>query len=169
MSVALSGKLDGRFVKQLKKQIKKHSVEVGILENKVHKPARPKTAGLKSLAGGPARRTGRGKTGLMMRQVSKSLRKRLGINYLRKPFRMKSNKDIRRFALQFVRSLVSPTGAIREVKRLENLLQAIVRNPITRGDYGGNRPATAKAKGFNRLMIDTGQLFNSIKARVRKK
>jgi hypothetical protein len=48
-------------------------------------------------------------------------------------------------------------------------LQAIVRNPILRGDYGKNKKETIKRKGFDRYMIDTGQFFNSIIARVTKK
>jgi hypothetical protein len=52
---------------------------------------------------------------------------------------------------------------------LTNAIQAIVRNPILRGDYGRNNLFTQKVKGFNRLMIDTGQFFNNIKARVFKR
>ena len=52
-----------------------------------------------------------------------------------------------------------------EKKRAENLLQACVRNPIRAGEYGPNSPLTVLIKGFDRAMIDTGQLFKAIKAR----
>jgi hypothetical protein len=53
-----------------------------------------------------------------------------------------------------------------EMKRVQNLLQAVIRNPILRGDYGRNAMSTARNKGFNRLFIDTGQFFRAIKAKV---
>jgi hypothetical protein len=52
---------------------------------------------------------------------------------------------------------------------MENLAQAIIRNPILRGDYGSNSALTRKIKGFDRFMFDTGQLFQSIKAKVLKR
>jgi hypothetical protein len=58
-----------------------------------------------------------------------------------------------------------------ELKRLgfETCLQAIVRNPILKGEYGRNSRLTQKIKGFNRYMIDTAQLFKNIKADVKVK
>ncbi len=52
-------------------------------------------------------------------------------------------------------------------KRCENLLQAIVRNPILRGEYGKQGRSTTRTKGFYSPMIDTAQLFKSIKASVK--
>ena len=51
-------------------------------------------------------------------------------------------------------------------QRIINAVQAVVRNPILRGAYGKNSAKTAKTKGFNKLLMDTGQLFKNIKARL---
>lgn len=154
-------KLDGKFKKQLQAAFKNHKADVGILQDKAHKAA---GKGLKKLAGGPARRTSRTVDGTLT-SVSESFRRHTGINIFTKPFRLKANREILRFATQYVRFMVNSKNMNR--KRIENLMQAIVRNPILRGDYGANKSGTAKSKGFNRLGIDTGQLFKGITARVR--
>lgn len=161
-------KLDGRFKKQLKGRIEAHSFEVGILKDAPHKLPQSKAKGLKSMAGGPSRKTGRRYSGVTIAEVSEDIRKNMRIDFYRRPFKMKSNREIVKFSNQFLKSIMTPNGNIKEKKRLENLLQAIVRNPILRGEYGVNTIATASRKGFNRLMIDTGQLFKAITAQVRK-
>jgi hypothetical protein len=162
-------KLDGRFMKQVKGRVEGHVFEVGILENSPHKEALSKKEGLTSLAGGPARKKSRANSGLTLSDVSESLRKESGINFYQRPFKMRTNKEILRFSKAFLKSVMTPNGNMKEKRRVENLLQAIVRNPILRGDYGINKRATAARKGFNRFMIDTGQLFKGIKAKVKKK
>jgi hypothetical protein len=162
-------KLDGRFKKQVKGRVEGHIFDVGILENKAHKLPRSKKEGLSAYAGGPVRKKSRIGSGATLAEVSEDVRKNLKINFYQRPFRMKANKDILRFSKVFIKSIMTDNGTIKEKRRLENLLQAIVRNPILRGDYGINTIATASRKGFNRLMIDTGQLFNGIKARVGKR
>jgi hypothetical protein len=161
-------KLDGRFFKQVKGRVEGHSFEVGILQDGPHKRPQSKTKGLTSLAGGPTRKKGRKPSGVTISEVSEDIRKRMNINFYQRPFKMKSNREILRFSNAFLKSIMTPSGNMKEKKRLENLLQAIVRNPITRGDYGINTIKTASAKGFNRLMIDTGQLFKAITAKVKK-
>jgi hypothetical protein len=155
-------KLDRRFYKQAKGTFEKYDFRVGVLEDKAHKLAEPKSKGLKSYAGGPARKTSRQSSGMSVSDVSQSLRKQTGINFYTRPFRSKKNKDI----LNFLNSFFDLCAGRSQPRRAENLLQAIVRNPILRGDYGRNTRATAKAKGFNRLMIDTAQLFRAITAKV---
>jgi hypothetical protein len=157
-------KLDRRFYTQAKGVIEKYSFDVGVLRDGSHKNAVTKSKGLKSFAGGPARRTGR-RASYTLSEVSESLRNRTGINFYTRPFRAKKNRDILLFMKRFF-DLCAGRG---EAKRLENALQAIVRNPILRGDYGSNSAKTVKAKGFNRLMIDTAQLFRSIKAKVSRR
>jgi hypothetical protein len=168
MAATFKAKLDGRFLKQARGRIERFYFEVGVLENKAHKVAASQKKGLKNLAGGPARKIGRKKSGLTIAEVSERLRKETGINFYVKPWKSKANADILKFIHSFMR-MITQGGKLKEKKRLENTLQAVVRNPITRGDYGSNSPVTQKIKGFNRLMIDTGQLFRAIKARVRIK
>ncbi len=151
--------LDRRFSKQAKGVYEKYDFYVGVLVDGPHKsPGK----GLKSYAGGPARKVSFTST-MTISEVSESLRKSTGINFYTKPFKSQKNKDILAFTKEFFQ-LCAGKG---QAKRAENLLQAIVRNPILRGDYGSNSSLTAKIKGFNRFMIDTAQLFKAITAKVR--
>ncbi len=176
-------KLDGRFKKRLRVVFANVKADVGVLEDRPHKlpvtanqarkrawkkdkslsPSVARVIGATaSYAGGPIRRT-RGKSISTIAEVSESLRKHTGINFYTRPLRLKNNQDLLKFTRNFVQ-LFMRGGASK--KRVENLLQAVVRNPILRGDYGKNSAAGARAKGFNRFMIDTGQLFKNIKASV---
>ncbi len=153
-------KLDRRVYKQARGAYEKYHFDVGVLQDRPHfQPGK----GKKTLAGGPARRTGRKESGMSVSQVSESLRKNTGINFYTQPFQSRKNKDILNFTKSFFKLCGGRAG---EKRRTENLLQAVVRNPIVRGDYGNNSKLTATIKGFNRLMIDTGQLFKAIQAKV---
>lgn len=158
MAGGASIKLDRRFYKQARGAIEKYSFEVGIIQDGPHKQARK---GLKVFAGGPARKVGR-KSTQQISEVSERLRKNSGVEFYRRPFRAKGNRDL----LLFVRRFFRVIAGKMEARRLVNTLQAIVRNPILRGEYGANSEQTAKRKGFNRFMIDTGQLFKAIRAKV---
>lgn len=153
-------RLDNKFKRKIKGAFEKYEFEVGILENKSHRE--PVDGTVSSFAGGPVRRASRSSSGMTVAEVSRQMRAGLGFNYLTEPFRKKSS-DIIKFSREFLRLALGRS----QKRRAENLLQAIVRNPILRGDYGSNSPQTQKAKGFDRLMIDTGQLFKSIRAKVK--
>jgi hypothetical protein len=88
------------------------------------------------------------------------MRARLGFNYLSKPFSKRSS-DIIKFSNEFFKLAFGRTQKQRAV----NLLQAIVRNPILRGEYKTESPLTQVIKGFSRPMIDTAQLFKALRAR----
>lgn len=154
--------LDSRFKKKAKGIFEKYEFEVGILTDKPHKKPLPKSSGLKVLYGGPARQISSKPSGLSVAQVSNFNRRKK--DYLRRPFKKRSS-DIIKFSNHFFKVCFGKGMT----NRLVNYLQAIVRNPILRGDYGPNKPSTVRNKGFNRYMIDTGQLFNSIKAKVIKR
>lgn len=143
----------------LPKLIGKYSFEVGILEDGGTRKGVPKT--MSTYAGGPVR-SGR-KDGGSMNDRARDLIQRYG--WLRKPFTKESNSAIREFANNYVKEIGKQHGTPNK-KRLENLMQAIVRNPILRGDYGHNSPVTVKIKGFDRVMIDTGTFFRAIKAKL---
>lgn len=159
----LSFKLDKRFTHQAKGILEKYEFQVGVLEDKVHKEAEPPGKGISSYAGGPARKASNKNSGMTISEVSKDLRARTGINIFTQPFFAKKNKDI----VNFVKEYFDLCAGRTQKKRVENLLQAIIRNPILRGDYGKNSPQTAKTKGFNRFMIDTAQLFRAITSKVK--
>lgn len=143
-------------------------IQIGIEEGPHYVPKRGKP-GLKgqdvldSYAGIKVRQT-TNKTRGKISQVAKSFSEFLGFNFFTKPFE-KKNDDLIKFTNQFLEWVLNNKGS---KQRIVNLLQAIVRNPILRGDYGHNSARTEKIKGFNHLGIDTAQLFRSIKAKVRK-
>lgn len=167
-----------KFSKAFKKNVGgrfgKYQFEVGIIDDGPYKIPKKGARGLrgqdviKQYAGGPIRQSTRRNSGMTLSQVSKQVRKFIGVNYLKAPFKSGStgasanSSDIRRFLNEFFKL---STGKSQK-RRAENLLQAVVRNPILRLDYiGANSDLTKKIKGFNRPLFDTGQFFRSIKAR----
>lgn len=144
----------------LKAEVERYSFEVGILKNSKVKKAKVKT--IKNYAGGPARIIGK-ETSIKMQQLGAWLNKRY--KWLSRPFKEKKNKDIILFADTYINEISKQKKSVNK-KKLENLMQAVVRNPILRGDYGSNTAQRQKAKGFDRLLIDTGKFFDSIKARA---
>ncbi len=157
--------LDKRFKKKVEGMFGKYSFEVGIIEDAPHKNAKHGKPGMKGqdvispYAGGPIRK----KTSISEKsisEVSHEMRERLGINYLTAPFKNR-NSDIIKFSNEFFKLVFGKS----QKRRAENLLQAIVRNPILRQDYVHNSEVTRKIKGFDRFMIDTAQLFKAIKSK----
>lgn len=162
LSRGVGDRIAGRF--------EKYKFEVGVLDDGPHKEPQTGKRGLKgkdvitTYAGGPVRKKSSKSGALTIAQVSEANRDRLGFNYLTEPFKKRSS-DIIKFSTEFFKSAL----ALKSMKRAENLLQAIVRNPILRGDYGSNTALTKRIKGFDRKMIDTAQLFKAIKAICRVK
>lgn len=83
--------------------------------------------------------------------------------WLKKPFTLPKNKEVIAVVKEIALQLFGKKST--DNKRLENAVQAVIRNPILRGDYGNNAPSTVKQKGFNKLGIDTAQMFKAIKAK----
>jgi hypothetical protein len=52
-------------------------------------------------------------------------------------------------------------------QRIVNNAKAFILKPILREKYGNNSPKTQKMKGFNKLMVDTGQMINNLKVRIK--
>lgn len=158
------------FQNRLQGRFGKFDFQVGVLEDGPHKVPKTGKRGLKgtdvltTYAGGPVRKKSTKPGPLTISEVSKANRDHLGFNYLTEPFKKKTSEIIK-FANEFFKLAFGRS----EKKRAENLLQAIVRNPILRGDYGSNAALTKKIKGFDRKMIDTAQLFKAIKAVCRVK
>src|SRR5262245_57794009 len=144
-------KLDKRFKKNLQGRFGKYNFEVGVLEDKPYRKPRRGVPGVKDqeiinlYAGGPVRQATRQQSGIPMAEVSKRNRENLGLNYLSEPFQKKSSEIIK-FTNEFFKLAFGKS----QPKRAINLLQAIVRNPILRGDYGNNSALTKKIKGFDR-------------------
>lgn len=158
-------KLDKGFQKRAQGRFGKYEFQVGVLEDGPHKQAKVGKRGLggkdvlSTYAGGPIRKKSNKNSGLTISEVSAENRKRMGVNYLTAPFKNRT-ADIIKFTNEFFRLAFGRS----EKKRAENLLQAVVRNPIMRHEYGSNSKLTQKIKGFDRKLIDTSQLFRAIKA-----
>lgn len=161
------GKSWGR---KLQGRINQFEIEVGVLEDKPHmNPVEHslfEQPQLRSYAGGPVRRMSRQPGEASIGEVLVDNMRRLNINILLRPFQEK-NSEILKFTDYFLRFVVARPGT--SVKRVENLVQAIVRNPILRQEYGPNNSTTADNKGFNRHLFDTGQMFKAIRARVMRR
>ena len=158
------------FADRVNARFAKFNMQVGVLGDGPHYEPKPRPrdpaqhdANLTSYAGGNVRKKSRKAGPLTIAQVSAANRERLGFNYLRKPFLSKSS-DIIKFTEAFFKMASGKGSSMR--KRCENLLQAVVRNPILRGEYGRQARSTTREKGFYRPMIDTAQLFKSIKAMI---
>lgn len=158
--------LDKRFKQRMQARYDRFEMQVGILEDGPHRKPKPASAGLSSYASGPVRKKSRTNGPLTISEVSEAIRGRMEVNYLTDPFKKKSS-DIIKFSDGFFRMASGKANTMR--RRVENLMQAIVRNPILRGDYGSNSALTKKIKTFNRYLIDTGQFFKAIRARVKVK
>lgn len=152
------------FQKKLKKRIEGYEFEIGILKDKAHLDA---SAELSTFAGGPVLKSLRTKSKKTVGDILVDNMDRLNINLLHRPFQ-ETNSDILKFTNEFLK-YVSTMGKGSSVRRVENLLQAIVRNPILREEYGTNSNPTADLKGFNRHLFATGQMFKGIVAKVIKK
>jgi len=158
-------KLSRGFQKRAQGRFGKYEFMVGVLEDGPHMEAKTGKRGLggkdvqSTYAGGPIRKKTSRASGLTISKVSEENRKRMGVNYLTAPFKNKTS-DIIKFTNEFFRLAFGRS----EKKRAENLLQAVVRNPILRHEYGSNSQLTQKIKGFDRKLIDTAQLFRAIKA-----
>lgn len=140
--------------------MKKNSILFGV-DNKTEKTALPKDEGLKNFAGGPARKTSHHLSKTTTTDLAVNFEDRYGI--FSKPATNPNNKDV----ITVVDDLLDEFFYDKNLtKRIQNGAQAIVRNPILRGDYGDNTIKAVENKGFDRLMIDTGQFFNSIIADV---
>lgn len=155
--------LDKRFKNRVKARLSKYEFEGGILQDRPYRTPRPKSQGHGTLRGGPVRRQSN-KTRGMVSDVSKAMRERT--NYLKAPFEKSKTKDYRRLVKELV-MLITGRGGKRH--RAVSYFRAMIRNPMLKGQYGKNEPSTVRAKGFNRFMFDTGQLFRNIKAKLRVK
>lgn len=159
--------LSKKFISRYAKRIEGFDFEVGILNDGPHYEPAPDLASgqpaLKTFAGGPARKQSRVKSDLSQSAIFIANQARLNINLLLKPFREKSS-ELLKFTNEFLK--MATLNKKTSLKRVENLLQAVVRNPILKKQYGSNKAKTAAAKGFNRNLIDTSQTFKAIKAKA---
>jgi len=145
--------------KKLSKQIGNYNFEVGILTDAAKK--KRKKGATKSFAGLTVNAVGQASPKASLAEIAKYNDKRFG--WLKKPFKIVGNKEVLAVVKEISEQVFGKRSANN--KRLENAVQAVIRNPILRGDYGNNAASTVKQKGFNKLGIDTAQFFKAIKAK----
>lgn len=147
------------IAKKMTKKIGLYKFEVGILEN-APKKLRKKGA-TKNYAGLTISASGKSSPKVSLAEVAKYTDNQFG--WLKKPFKLPKNKEV----FEVVKEIAAQVFGKKSIdnNRLENAVQAVVRNPILRGDYGNNKASTVKQKGFNKLGINTAQMFKSIRAK----
>jgi hypothetical protein len=145
--------------KKISKKIGEYNFEVGVLQNAPKKL--PKKGGTKNFAGLTISAIGKTSPKVSLAEVAKYNDDKFG--WLKKPFKISQNKDV----LKVVDEIASQVFGKKSLdnKRLENGVQAVIRNPILRGDYASNAESTIKFKGFDKLGVHTAQLFKAIKAK----
>lgn len=151
-------KIEGSgFAEAIQVELDKYQMEVGIL-NDVPKYAAAKGK-FKNYAGMIVAAVGK-KTGRGLAEVAQDLDRRF--HWLERPWRIEANQAVQEVVNDIARSC---NADHMNKQRVLNGVQAVVRNPIMRGDYGRNSNKTAQEKGFDKLLIWTSQFFQNIKAR----
>ncbi len=158
---ALQFLAEERLTSFIGKRLGKYDVEVGVFEDE--KAAKWKKA-RKNFHGGPANKI----AGRSDKTTIKEVFAKWNLRYqlLLAPLRAEGNKDV----VEVIGRMIADLGTLgKQKKEFLNAVQALIRNSIMRGDYGENSRKWAKAKGFNRLLINTGEMFKAIKARFAKR
>jgi hypothetical protein len=133
--------------------------EVGIIDDYQERGATTKTG--RTVAG--ERVLGlKGFSGATGKQRAQELDANYGI--ISTAFNRMSNEDVIDITEQIGKA-ISEDSDDADRRRYLNGLQAIVRNPIMRKEYGSNSPVTVKIKGFDWVGVMTGQFFDNIRAR----
>ena len=91
-----------------------------------------------------------------MSEVSASVRKQTGVNYLTVPLQNRNDDAVK--MLRGFMDLVFNEGKVKEENRLENLIRCRPKSNLCAALYGRNKKVTAEIKGFNCKMIDTSNL-----------
>ena len=154
-------KFENKVMRDLQRTMERVTVEVGVLFDATRKVA--DHGNLKQFNGATGTKVGTKVDVDWAKDVSASMRAQY--DYLKKPFTMRSNVDILRLSREFCKYFFGKSTD----KRLINMSQAIIRNPILSKKYGHNSGYTQMIKGFDHVMVDTGQFFKSIMARIVKK
>ena len=151
-------KIEGdRFAEVIQVELDKYEVEVGILADKpIYEPIQGK---YKRYAGLRLAAVGRKISGSLV-DIAHQLNKRF--HWLERPWRLEENQYVQQVVNDIIESInMNNSGK----QRVLNGMQAIIRNPILGDYYGKNSARWAKIKGFNKLLMYTGQFFQNIKAR----
>ena len=144
------------LMKDFQTFLDKHQILFGV-EDFIENLPQSKENGLKRFAGGSARKVSRTQGNTTTSELAVKFEKEH--NIFSAPLENEKNIEV----VKILEDLVSWYFQGQDNrKRIENGAQAVVRNQILRGDYGHNSSNTIETKGFDRILIDTAQFFNSI-------
>jgi hypothetical protein len=101
-------------------------------------------------------------------ELSKRLRQRTRINIYTAPFKGRQSREVKKFRKALLTFFSAKKASASLRKRAEHLLVEAIRVPIRRRQYGKHSRSWAHEKGFQRRFFDTGQLYMSISARIKK-
>lgn len=146
--------------KKMQYQLGKYETEVGLLSDTARKE--PKYGAFKQYAGKTLLQISHKKSTVTNVQVAEKLDKQY--KWLASPFLNPNNKEV----VDVVNEIVADMNQQGDKQRILNGMRAVVRNPILRGEYGKNSAKWAAVKGFNDLLMMTGQFFKAIEARFKK-
>jgi hypothetical protein len=138
--------------------------EVGIFESKQIKIAKNKKAGLKNVGSSKARLISNKQSD----QTTADNLERLENKYklLSKPLDS-SSSDYNQFMDAWINLACDNTPA--NLNKAKNSLKATIIKPVLNSAYGFNTTDTVKRKGFNKLMIDTGQTLKALEVKIKGK
>jgi hypothetical protein len=133
-------------------------IEVGIFEAKQRKKA---SKGLKNLGKGKAR-----KVSVLSSQTTADVLEILDNKYkiLSNPLENQNTKEHEVFMDSLIEYSNDKTAA--NSNKIKNSLKAVIVKPILTSVYGYNTQKTADKKGFNKLLVDTGQTVKAIKVKI---
>lgn len=135
-------------------------VEVGIFDSKQFKKPQKK---LKKFGNYQARRVSNQLSKQTTADVLEVLDNKYGI--LEKPLEKNTNTSEYSVFVDVMIDYANDKNNINK-NRLKNSLKAVIVKPIFTSFYGRNSEKTAKIKGFNKLLIDTGQTIKAIEVRI---
>lgn len=165
--------MDKRFKNRVAGRYDRFKFETGVLDAKHKMPAVPRTLKsgkqgkrpkLGTLPPGPVRKK-QARTQSTNKKIAIKNERRYG--FMTKPWRKRTSKELRAFVKAFFELAGGKGNTNARRKKVTTAAVAVIQQPLLKGAYGRNTTITAAIKGFNRLMIDTGQMFKSIRAYVR--
>lgn len=139
----------------LPKNLNRYTVQAGVLEDK---PAAKPAEGTTRRPMGEVRKRKGQAQGVSLRDLMAKFN--TSYNILLAPWRNPNNKEVAQVVDDIAKDL-NHKG--RWLARIKAGVQAVIRNPIKRKEYGSNTQATQKRKGFDWLFVQTGKLFENIK------
>lgn len=151
-------KIEGNhFAETIQVELDKYRMEVGILEDE---PKREALKGKFKIYAGQTLAVAGKTTDESLTDVAKRLDQRF--HWLERPFRLPENQDVQQVVSDIAQSINMNHAGKR---RVLNGVQAVIRNPILGNYYGGNSAKAIQVKGFDKLLMWTGQFFQNIRAR----